>query len=113
MRLALVGLLALAWAGSAPAGFSVDPHHPAPIGFERSDVDQAILTQRLSGGVVFRAAGPDGGQITQSAESHPAIPPAELSLPVLSERGVPASSTARAPAGWTARGYNARAPPTA
>ena len=113
VRLALVGVLALTWAGSAPAGFSVDPHNPGPMGFERSDADQAILTQRLSGSVVVRADGPDGGRKSQSGNDHPAIPPAELGLPFLPQRGLPATSVADAPAGWAVHGYNARAPPAA
>lgn len=113
VRLALVGVLALTWAGSAPADFSLDPHDPAPIGFERADAGQAILAQRLSGTVAVRADGRDGGRTTQSGDSHPAIPPAEPGPQFLPQHGLPATSVAHAPAGWAAHGYHARAPPAA
>lgn len=114
MRLALAGLLALAWAGSSPAAFSLDPHNPAPVGFERADGDQAILTQRLAGSVVVRWSAPDGSRAKiSSGDNAQASPPAERGPPFLSQHALPAVSVAGAPDGWIIHGYQARAPPAA
>ena len=112
-RLALAGFLALAWTANSPAGFGSGPGNPAPIGLERADLGQAVLSQRLSGAFLVRPVAPDGGRASLSGDSSQASPPGEVSLPLPPKRGVSTIHAVQAPPDRAVHAYDARAPPIA